>query len=92
MVGRIIKMIERPDAQQRVYIVQRPDGCFSFRKQVRADPNYEGPGKFVWSDGFEEEPRWNPPGLYLGIYDSAATAKWEALGKVDWLASTQASN
>ncbi len=92
MVDRIIEMIERPDAQQRLYIVQRPDGRFSFRKQWRSDPSYTGSGKFVWRDGYKEEPGWDPPGPYVGLYDSVETAKWETLGKVEWLALAQASN
>jgi hypothetical protein len=91
MADRIVEMIESLDARQRVLIVQRPDGRYSFRKQARVDENYKGPGTFVWRDGYEEEPGWLPPGPYLGVYDSAETAKWEALGKVDWLASTQRS-
>jgi hypothetical protein len=89
---RIVEMIESLDAQQRVLIVQRPDGWYSFRRQWRAGDNYKGPGTFVWDDGYEEEPGWGPRGPYVGVYDSAETAKWEALGKVDWLASTQRSN
>jgi hypothetical protein len=92
MNDRVVEMIERPDGQQRVFIVQRGDGRYSFRKQRRADENYKGPGVFVWTDGYVAEPGWWPPGPYLGVYDCAETAKWEALGKVDWLASTQASN
>jgi hypothetical protein len=91
-VDRIVEMIESLDAQQRVLIVQRPDGRYSFRKQFRADENYEDLYTFVWTDGYEEEPGWLPPGPYIGVYDSAETAKWEALCKVNWLASTQRSN
>jgi hypothetical protein len=89
---RIVETIESLDAQQRVLIVQRPGGRYSFQKQWRADENGNGPGTVVWRDGYEEEPGWSPPGPYVGMYDSAETAKWEALGKVDWLVSTQRSN
>ena len=92
MADRIVVKIESLDARQRVFIIQQPDGCYSFRKQRRVDENYKGAGTFVRRDGYEEEPGWLPPGPYLGIYDSAVTAKWEALGKVDWMAATQRSN
>ena len=92
MADRIVETIENPNGQQRVIVVQRTDGRYSFRSQTRVDENYTGPGVVVWADGFVEEAGWSPPGPYLGVYDSAETAKWEALGKVDWLASTQAKN
>jgi hypothetical protein len=37
MVDRILETIESPTGQERVIIVQRPDGRYSFRKQWRAD-------------------------------------------------------
>lgn len=84
----VIETIGSPDALERVIILRRPDGRCSFRKQLREDPDHRGPGAFVWPAGFVEETGWWPPGPYLGIYDSAATARWEAMCKIGWLAST----
>jgi hypothetical protein len=92
MADRVVETIASPNGEERLIIVQRADGRYSFRKQRRADDNYKGLGVFVWTDGFAEEEGWRPPGPYLGIYDSAETAKWEALGKVDWVVSSQPSN
>jgi hypothetical protein len=92
MTDRIIETIERPDGRKRVYIVQRADGIYSFRIQEPEDASYLGPGTFVWPDGFLQEAGWWPPGPYLGFYDSAETAKWEALCKVEWLAAVSKPN
>jgi hypothetical protein len=92
VVDRVIEVIESPAGDQRLLIVCRSDGCHSYRMQSRTTETYRGPGVHAWPDGYVAEPGWNPPGPYLGIFDSAHTAKWEALGKVDWIASTQSSN
>jgi len=88
MTDRVIQTFTNSDGKQRVLIVQRPDGRFSYRMQTYGVTNHRGPGTFVWRDGYTPEPGWYPPGPYLGIYDSEETAKWEALGKVEWLSST----
>ncbi len=88
MADRIVEIIENSDGRERIFVVQRLDGCYSFRLQAKKNSNYSGPGHFVWPDGYPEELGWWPPGPYVGIYDSPETAKWEALGKVDWVAST----
>ncbi|MEZ5833186.1 MAG: hypothetical protein R3D05_18590 [Dongiaceae bacterium] len=92
MADRILEVIESPTSHKRLVIVQREDGRYSFRMQGRTDDEHNGPGKFVWPDGYREEAGWQPPGPYLGIYDSPETAKWEAMGKVDWVILTQSRN
>lgn len=49
------------------------------------DNAYDGPGKFVFPKGYDDEGGWMPPGPYLGIYPSADVAEEEAFGKVEWL-------
>jgi hypothetical protein len=73
----VVETIERPDGERRILIVRRADGRYSFCAQFPANDGRGG---------------WGPPGPYLGIYNSAETAKWEALGKVAWLATTQPRN
>ena len=92
MPDQILETIERLDGRERVYIVLRADGRYSFRRQWPEDASYRGPGKHVWPDGFSHEAGWWPPSDHLGIYDSAETAKWEALCKVEWLASASNPN
>jgi hypothetical protein len=91
-MDRVLETFEKQDGKQRVWIVQRADGRYSYRVQNYGIDEYRGPGTFKWRDGYMPEPGWYPPGNYCGIYDSAETAKWEALGKIQWLASTLQSN
>ncbi|MBL8832957.1 MAG: hypothetical protein JNL71_11255 [Rhodospirillales bacterium] len=49
-------------------------------------------GRYSFRAQFRNEGGWGPMGPYLGIYDSAETAKWEALGRIEWIAGTQARN
>jgi hypothetical protein len=92
MADQVVESIDSPFGDRRVIIVLRADGRYSFRMQSRDSGTYSGPGVHAWPDGYVAEAGWNPPGPYLGIYDAAHTAKWEAPGKVDWLASAQPSN
>ena len=92
MTDQIIETIERSDGRERVYIVRRADGRYSYRRQWPEDKRYGGPGTQAWPDGFLNEAGWWPPSVHLGIYDSAETAKWEALCKVEWLASVVRSS
>ena len=92
MTDQIIETLERSEGGERVYIVRRADGRYSYRRQRPKDKSYSGSGEWVWPDGFVQEAGWWPPGPYLGIYDSAETAKWEALCKVEWLAAVVRSN
>ncbi len=64
MNDRIVELIDRADGRERVLIVQRGYGRYSFRRQWRADDDYKGTGVLVWDDGYPEEPRWWPPGPY----------------------------
>ena len=92
MVDRVLEAIESPAGDQRLLIVCRPDGRYSYRMQSRVSATYSGPGVHAWPDGYVAEAGWNPPGPYLGVFDSAHTARWEALGKVEWLAATRPLN
>ncbi len=86
MVDHILKVSTSPNGEERVLIVKRPDGAFSYRMQARENPNYRNWGDSPWPCGFEREDGWNPPGPCCGIYDSAEAAAWEALCRVGWLA------
>jgi hypothetical protein len=92
VADRVLNIFASPDGQKRVLIVQRPDGAFSFCTQGRTDPKFRGWGDSPWPRGYEREEGWEPPGIYCGIYDSAQTAEWEALCKVEWLSSAIKSN
>jgi hypothetical protein len=92
MADQVVESIDSPSGDRRVIIVLRADGRYSYRHQYRKDEARSGRGVPAWPDGYVEEPGWDPPGPYGGIYDAAHTAKWEALGKVDWLVSAQPSN
>jgi hypothetical protein len=81
---RVLKTIKSPDEKERVLIVQRPDGSFSYRRQwlhnaERTHPD-SPPGQVYEMDG-----EWGPPGPYCGIYDSTETAENEACSRVPWL-------
>lgn len=66
--------------------IDKPDGGKRIVIVRRADGRYSFRAQFLSEDG------WGPMGPYLGIYDSAETAKWEALENIDWIANTQARN
>ena len=86
MTEHVIRVIEKPDGTERVYIVRRTDGYYSYRKQWQSDDSDQGAGTWAWPDGHAGEVGWTPIGLCAGLYDSAETAMWEALCRVDWLA------
>jgi hypothetical protein len=88
----VLETFTSPDGKERVLIVQRLDGAFSFLKQGRTDPKYRGWGDGPWPRGFEREDGWEPPGDYSGIYDTAQTAVWEALCRVEWLSKNIKAN
>lgn len=68
-------------------VIEKPDGDSRILIVRREDGRYSFRGQFRGKDA-----DWGPPGPYLGIYDSAETAKWEALGNVAWLTETQPRN
>jgi hypothetical protein len=80
------KTATSPDGRERLVIVQRPGGRFSFCKQFRKGESRNDPHSFVgdWTADDEAEPGWTPPGPYVGIYDSAETAERQATGHVRW--------
>ena len=86
MADRVVEMMGSPDGQQRILVVQRQDGHYSFRKQWRSNKGGNDAGARAWSEGYEAAAGWGPPGPYLGVYDLPQAAKWEALGRVDWMA------
>jgi hypothetical protein len=92
MADLILETIESPDGQVRIVIVRRADGRYSYRACSKFGEGEHRKGDWVWPEGYAEEPGWGPPGPYCGIYDSAQTAKWEALGNVDWIADAQPRN
>jgi len=67
---RIEKILERPNGSERVVIVRRADGNFTYRKQWMKVSD----GEMIWS-----------PGLDVGIYDSPDTAEQEARLQTEWL-------
>jgi hypothetical protein len=73
-----IIIIESPDGTERVLILQRQDGAFTYRRQWRSDRPQPC--------NLEEEP-WSPPGPDCGIYDSVDTAETEARQRIPWLKS-----
>jgi hypothetical protein len=82
----VLKSFTSVDGKQRVHIVRRPDGAFSFLRQFQVDPNRDRYSDAQWQRPFERERGWGPPSFSIGIYDSAETAEWEALCKVEWMA------
>jgi hypothetical protein len=92
MADHILSTSTSPDGQTRVLIVRRSDGAFSYRIQGRENPRYKNWGDSPWPDGFEREAGWNPPGPCCGIYDTAETAAWEALCRVEWLSEIMRPN
>jgi hypothetical protein len=88
MVDRVTQVITKPDGKERVMIVQRPDGCYSFRRQWLVGQRTNHPDSPIFKPGSIPVGEWGPPGPYVGIYDTEETAKWEALGKIDWLSAT----
>lgn len=65
-------VLDSPDGRERILILQRADGRFTYCKQSRAtDP--------------AAEDSWDRPGPDLGIYDSLLTAETEARQRVGWL-------
>ena len=70
-VDEPIKIIERPDGQERMLIMRRSDGHYTFRHQ--------------WVERIDGADSWGPMGLDCGIYDSIDTAEAEAMQRTKWL-------
>jgi hypothetical protein len=92
MTDTILKTLTSPDGRERVLIVRRTDGAFAYRMQFREDLRFKNWGDHPWPDGFDREFGWNPPGPCCGIYDSAETAGWEALCRVEWVSGESSRN
>lgn len=78
MAERVVDILSHPSGKLRVIIFQRDDGSFGFEDQK-----------------FSDEPlelSWIPRGRYsVSFCDSAERATAEARGRVDWLASPEAT-
>lgn len=65
-----IKILEHRDAQQRIVIVRREDGLYTYRHQWAAPDSVSS---------------WGAMGPDCGVYDSSDTAEAEAMQRTDWL-------
>jgi hypothetical protein len=72
-----ILILEQADGKERLLIVRRLDGAFTYRRQWR---NLQALCSEEASDN-----AWGPAGPDCGIYDSAETAETEARQRVPWL-------
>jgi len=81
-----VKTLESSDRRERVLIVSRPDGTYTYQRQwiFAALPN-DDPDSPIVDARQEREMAWGPPGPDCGIYDSADTAENEARQRVPWL-------
>jgi hypothetical protein len=68
-------ILESPDGTERVLILKRPDGAFTYRRQWLSEKPRPVDG----------EEKWSQPGPDCGIYDAADTAETEARQRVPWL-------
>jgi hypothetical protein len=68
-----LRILESPDNQERVVIVRRLDGTFTYRRQWRSEFSDDADGG------------WGPLGPDCGIYDSEETAEIEAQQRIEWL-------
>jgi len=53
MNDRVVETIDSPDGRERIVILQRPGGLYSFRKQLR-----------VCGDDPADDAGWGSPGPY----------------------------
>ena len=88
IADRVLRSIDSPDGSQRVLIVVRPEGVYSYRKQFLSSKMNNDPDSPIFPAGSVPEGSWGPPGPYCGHYDSPMTAEQEALGRVDWLSNS----
>jgi hypothetical protein len=83
MSGKVLKILERSDGCERVLLVIRNDGNYTFQRQW-------------WSGAFESGRdlsdgklnTWSAPGPDCGIYESIEGAEQEARLRIDWLQSS----
>ena len=69
-------ILESPDGAERVLILQRQDGAFTYRRQWRSETS---------QPVSDDEENWSAPGPDCGIYDALDTAESEARQRVPWL-------
>jgi hypothetical protein len=81
-----IKTLESLDSCERVLILRRPDGTYTYQRQwlAAALPN-DNPDSPIVDSSQARGMAWGPPGPDYGIYDSADTAENEARHRVPWL-------
>lgn len=77
----LVKVLRHPTGNQRVLIVERPDGRFSYWEQERV-PVYPADMAGRLRD---DSTVWTPRGRSAVICDTAETAEREARGVVTWL-------
>lgn len=86
---RILRSIESPDGCERVLIVRRSDGVYSYRKQFLSPYAITDPDSPLLPAGAVQDGAWTPPGPYCGLYDSPMTAEQEAVGRGSWLSAPE---
>lgn len=71
-----VMILEHPDGSERVVILRRADGIYSYGMQWRS----QSPLTVDANHG-----DWGPIGPDCGLYDSADTAETEARQRIAWL-------
>jgi hypothetical protein len=84
MSGKILKILDRPGGCERVLLVIRNDGNYTFQRQWLSGPSDSGNRDL--SDG--KLNTWGAPGPDCGIYESIEGAEQEARLRIDWLQSS----
>lgn len=87
MKDRLVQSFIRPDGCERVLIVQRPDGAYSYRRQWRSSAIQDHPDSPIFAPSEVTAEDWAPVGPYCGIYDSQETAEHQAFWEVAWFAA-----
>ena len=82
--NRILKTIEQPAGKQRVLIVMRSDGLFSYEEE-RLVPVYDEEMVEQLNDN---KAVWVPLSHGLTLCDSLEDAEREARTRIPWLANT----
>jgi hypothetical protein len=84
---RLVQSFTRPDGRERVLIVQRPDGAYSYRRQWRSSAIQDHPDSPILGPSDVTPEGWAPIGPYCGIYDTQETAEHQAFWAVPWFAA-----
>ncbi|WP_316187561.1 MULTISPECIES: hypothetical protein [unclassified Bradyrhizobium] len=85
-----IKTLESINGRERVLILRRPDGAYTYQRQwLSASLPNDDPDCPIILAGEQLEGEWGPPGPDCGIYDTVETAENEARRLVPWLADVR---